>query len=234
MRLDLSVVHNLVLGVYMRPSTVDFLFQSAINRMVYTDGETPAVRVVPALVWAEWQAWAEAPVPPGTVWEPGPLPSNLEAGGMVKHDGLLIPWYHRGHYSTLFLTNMRTPCTLNTACGACVAGVGPLHPTLTCRVMSCALPCRGACPRTSGPTYQSCPHPGARGFSGQAQARRPPQGNHSADHLSGDEYYRGRGTTSPALHRGEILQCYNQGDLRGRVKLACHAHPSLPHGAGAK
>lgn len=169
-RADIAVVYNLVLGVHLRPSTVDFLFQCAINRMIYTPGDTPDVRVVPALVWAEWQAWAETPGPPGTEWEPGPLPSHLEAGGMVQHDGLLIPWYHRGHYSTIFLTNLRTPLTLDNAGGACGAGVGRLFPKLPCLVITFALPCRVACPTAAGPTLPVCPPPGARGLIGQAHA----------------------------------------------------------------
>lgn len=123
-RLDMGLVNNLGPGVNLQPASVDFLFYAAANRLRWSGGRPCTVRVVPALVWAAWQDWAATPVPPGTEWDPYPLPEHLKIGVFTLSDAVFIPWFEDGHYSTLFLCNLCAPFHPWQRIGNCIVCVG--------------------------------------------------------------------------------------------------------------
>lgn len=96
---------SLLPGEWLLQSAVDLLFHCAVQKLKRRG--SIAVRVVPSAAFSWWLGWAGR--------EPTPdveVPGRLRDTDFRGVDCVLIPWHQQSHYSTIIISNIRTPSSV--------------------------------------------------------------------------------------------------------------------------
>lgn len=104
--IDGPLIQSLRQNRWLSQAAVDLLFHCAVEKLQRRGLST--ARVVPSAVFGWWLTWAARETSAAAQ-----VPNLLRETDFRHVDYVLIPWFQQNHYSTIIITNLRTPSCLS-------------------------------------------------------------------------------------------------------------------------